>query len=87
MIKISFTIFSIAVLMSCSSKKDEQFCSCLSASEDLNKASKQLLRSTRVEDSKVQELGELREKKEKACASYTKITAEESRELRSACED
>lgn len=80
-------MFYAALMFSCSSKRNDQFCNCLNASEELNKASKAMLNSSQMDLNKVNELNNLRTKKEKACAAYTKLTAEESKELREACKD
>jgi hypothetical protein len=85
--KIFFGVLCAALMFSCSSKRDDQFCNCLDASEKLNKASKAMLNNSQMDLDKVTELNDLRTKKEKACAAYTKLTAEESKELREACED
>lgn len=80
-------VTGLLFLVSCSSNRDEQFCSCLESSEALNSKTKELLDAPGINKDQESELKKLREQKTKDCANYTEISAEESSKLRSACEE
>lgn len=87
MYKSVFLVSAIVVLSACGQKKDEKFCECLSISEELNTLSQQMLEGDLNESAKREELKSLQAKKNKACDAYKEISAEESSQLRAACED
>lgn len=85
--KIFYTIVSASLLLACSSNKDEQFCSCLDASEALNIQSEKMLDQSSITADDEKKLKELQSKKLEVCKDYTTISAEESKKLRAACEE
>lgn len=82
--KIVIIVGAIAFLSSCVAKKDEQFCKCLKASDDLNAHSVELFEGdiTKVQADKQQDL--IKAKKE-ACKNYETMTGPEMLERKKEC--
>ncbi|TNE98096.1 MAG: hypothetical protein EP322_05470 [Bacteroidetes bacterium] len=76
-----------ALVLSCSTKKDEKFCSCLEASKKLNDHTEKMLQKSSYSDEDRAALTNLQVEKDKSCEDYKEISAEESSELRTACEE
>lgn len=79
-------IFGLFLLLSACASKDDQFCECLSAGDELNKETQQFFEKIpSKEDQKRIEV--LKEKKNAACADYQEMGGDEMRKLKEACED
>lgn len=77
-------LFSI-ILISCSNR-DEAFCDCMSAGEELNNYAQKLMEheATKTE---AQELKVLRDKKQAACKAYETMDGPTMIEKKKACEN
>lgn len=72
------------VLLSACSSKDEQFCKCLKAGEELNKFSSTLLESEITEE-KAQKMKALKSAQTKECVDYQTMKGDEMLEKKAAC--
>lgn len=73
------------VLFTACSSKDEQFCECLRAGEELNTASQKFMtKSPSKEDQ--EKISALKDKKKEACTNYQEMSGEEMRTRKEACE-
>ncbi len=77
----------VVLLAACSSDKDEQFCECLSVSEQLNEeASKYgFIALDKITDEDVAKLKQLTSEKDSICAPYELLGGEELKKKREAC--
>lgn len=73
----------IAVLVACSSK-DEQFCKCLKAGEELNEYSNKML-TEEVTQEKADKLKALKDTKKKECADYQTMKGDEMLKRKAEC--
>ncbi|GAB5416946.1 MAG: hypothetical protein Crog4KO_18130 [Crocinitomicaceae bacterium] len=77
----------MAILWACSSdggEKDEQFCKCMKAGDELNKFSAELFeRQPTAEDAK--KMKELKSKSKKECSDYYTMSGEEMLKRKKAC--
>lgn len=81
--KKMFFIGSILLFTACNSK-DDQFCKCLQAGEELNDFSTTLFEGE-ITDTKAKKLETLKENKEKECADYQTMKGEEMLKRKSEC--
>ena len=85
--KLSFLLlFAATVLVSCAGSRDEQFCKCLKASEDLNALSSELLKGN-IDQAKADKLKELKTIKKEACKDYTSMNGKEMLDRKAECAD
>lgn len=75
---------AIFLVAGCSSK-DEQFCKCLEAGEELNTASHEFMTKSPTEQDQ-QMIKKLKDEKTEACANYQEMSGEEMRSRKEACE-
>ena len=75
---------AVVFLTACSSR-DEQFCECLNAGEELNTASQEFMTKTASEED-LENISALKDKKKEACANYQEMSGEEMRTRKEACE-
>jgi hypothetical protein len=83
-----FVAAAAVMFTSCSGDeevKDDQFCACLSATEDLNEVSSTLMEGGITEENR-QEVKELRAKKDKLCKDYEMLSGDENRKKMELCE-
>lgn len=82
----NFTIISLLFLslMACTSGKDEQFCKCLKAGEELNEYSTKLW-SEEINDEKASKLKSLKEIKRKECTNYQTMDGAEMIKRKKEC--
>lgn len=78
---IPFAFFIL--LLSCNSK-DEQFCKCLHAGEELNDFSSKLF-TEEITEEKATKLKTLKSNKKKECADYQTMAGEEMLQKKSEC--
>lgn len=78
-----FLFVALASLVSCSSK-DEQFCKCMQAGEELNEYSAKML-SEEVTSEKAAKMKELKEIKKKECVDYQTMMGEEMLKKKANC--
>ncbi len=78
---ISFSIFII--LSSCSSK-DQKFCDCLKAGDELNQYSSKLFNKV-ITPKLHKEMMELKAKKKSACKNYQTMNGKKMMELKGEC--
>lgn len=83
--KLLFLITSILVLSACNSK-DEQFCKCLKAGEELNDFSSKLFNGE-MTSKKAQKLKGLKDAKKKECVDYQLMSGKEMLEKKATCKD
>jgi len=83
--KLLFLITSILVFSACNSK-DEQFCKCLKAGEELNDFSSKLFNSEMTTE-KAQKLKGLKDAKKKECIDYQMMSGKEMLEKKASCKD
>jgi len=83
--KLLFIFTSIIVLSACSSK-DEQFCKCLKAGEELNDYSSKLF-SGEITTEKAEKLKSLKEVKKKECVDYQMMSGKEMLEKKASCKE
>lgn len=83
--KLLFIFTSIIVLSACSSK-DEQFCKCLKAGEELNDYSSKLF-SGEITTKKAEKLKGLKEVKKKECVDYQMMSGKEMLEKKASCKE
>jgi hypothetical protein len=83
--KLLFIFTSIIVLSACSSK-DEQFCKCLKAGEELNDYSSKLF-SGEITTEKAEKLKSLKEVKKKECVDYQMMIGKEMLEKKASCKE
>lgn len=76
-------ISAILLLTACNSK-DEQFCKCMKAGEELNDFSSKLFQEEVTED-KAKKLKSLKDNKKKECADYQTMKGEEMLQKKEAC--
>ena len=79
------SIITLLILTSCSNK-DEQFCKCLTAGEELNEYTQQFFDKlpSSKEESKV---SELKETKKAACKDYQMMSGDIMRQKKAECEN
>lgn len=83
--KIIFSALILtSLLASCTGSKDEQFCKCLKASEELNSFSSELL-SGSVDQTKADKLNALKSAKKEACKDYSTMDGEEMLKRKKEC--
>ena len=73
------------MLGACSSK-DEQFCKCLKAGEELNDFSSKLF-SGEITSEKAEKLKSLKEVKKKECVDYQLMSGKEMLEKKASCKE
>lgn len=78
-----FTIISVLFLFSCSSK-DEQFCACLKAGDELNQFSSELF-TKEIGKEDADKLKDLKNKKKQECKNYQTMKGPEMLEKKSSC--
>ena len=83
--KLLFIFTSIIVLGACSSK-DEQFCKCLKAGEELNDFSSKLF-SGEITSEKAEKLKGFKEAKKKECVDYQIMSGKEMLEKKASCKE
>ena len=81
--KKSVILISLVIFASCSSK-DEQFCECLNAGEELNNASAKML-TGEVTKEDAAALKKLKDKKKKACVNYQTMNGDEMLKRKEKC--
>ncbi len=81
--KTIFLIAITALLFSCSNK-DEQFCNCLKAGEELNDKTKTVFNHV-VTQKLHKEIQELKSKKKSACNDYQTMSGKDMLELKKEC--
>ena len=82
--KISLIIV-VLLLASCHSK-DEQFCNCLQAGEELNNYASTLLKQN-ISKEMASKLITLKKAKKQACAGYQTMSGEEMMKKKAACKN
>lgn len=75
----------IVFLVAGCSAKEEQFCQCLEAGEELNTASHEFMTKTPTAEDQ-ENIKILKDKKKEACANYQEMSGEEMRSKKEACE-
>ena len=87
--KSALFAFAIVTLASCSGeeevKKDDQFCACLQATENLNEVSSKLMEGEITIESE-NAVKDLRAKKDKLCKKYATLSGAENRKKKELCE-
>ena len=83
--KLLFIFTSIIVLGACSSK-DEQFCKCLKAGEELNDFSAKLF-SAEITSEKAEKLKGLKAVKKKECVDYQIMSGKEMLAKKTSCKE
>ena len=83
--KLLILITSILVLNAYNSR-DEQFCKCLKAGEELNDFSSELF-NAEITSEKAEKLKGLKEVKKKECANYQMMSGKEMLEKKASCKD
>ncbi len=73
-------------MLSACSSKDEQFCKCLKAGEELNDFSSKLL-SGEITSEKAEKLKSLKEVKKKECVDYQLMSGKEMLEKKASCKE
>ena len=81
---LAFCIGLIAFLGACGSGKDEQFCKCLEASDQLNAHSVELF-SGSISSEQAEKQQQLIKAKKEACKNYEKMTGPEMLERKKEC--
>ena len=81
--KLLFLITSILVLSACNSK-DEQFCKCLKAGDELNAFSSKLF-NKEITPKMQKEMQKLRSDKASACKNYQTMGGKKMLELKEEC--
>ncbi|MDG1147407.1 MAG: hypothetical protein P8N52_03780 [Crocinitomicaceae bacterium] len=79
------TLLTLLLLVSCSGK-DEQFCQCLSAGEQLNAYTQQFLDKTPSAE-ETNTVNELKKAKTEACKTYQMMRGDIMRQKKAACEE
>lgn len=74
----------MAILLTACNSKDEQFCNCLKAGEELNTYSNKLL-TEEVTQEKADKLKALKETKKKECADYQTMKGEDMLKRKAEC--
>lgn len=78
-------IVSVVFLLSACNSKDEQFCQCLKAGEELNNFSSTLMQG-KITDEKANKLKKLKSDKAEACKDYQTMAGPEMLEKKAACQ-
>jgi Tfp pilus assembly protein PilP len=79
------TLFPVLILvLSACSSKDEQFCKCMQAGEDLNEYSAKML-SEEVTAEKAAKMKELKDNKKKECVNYQTMMGDEMLKRKANC--
>ena len=73
-------------MLSACSSKDEQFCKCLKAGEELNDYSSKLF-SGEITTEKAEKLKSLKEVKKKECVDYQMMSGKEMLEKKASCKE
>ncbi|MES2800232.1 MAG: hypothetical protein V4638_09475 [Bacteroidota bacterium] len=86
-IKSAISICTLVVLFSaCSSEKDQVFCDCMTAGEELNNHSKKLLEGAVTQEMADKQQVLLKTKKEK-CKNYQTMSGPEMQKRKEACKE
>ena len=80
-----FIAFSTLILLGSCNSKDQQFCNCLQAGEELNEHSLTLFNES-VSAESAKKLKELKAKQKKACADYQTMGGPEMLERKKLCQ-
>lgn len=86
--KTALLAIAVVAMSSCSGEedvKDDQFCECLQATEDLNEVSSTLMEGGITVESQ-NKVKELRAKKDKLCKKYSKLSGAENKKKKKLCE-
>ncbi|OFZ14896.1 MAG: hypothetical protein A3D92_04195 [Bacteroidetes bacterium RIFCSPHIGHO2_02_FULL_44_7] len=75
-----------ALILSACSTKDEQFCECLKAGDELNKVTAKFM-SEIPTDKDAKKIQELKKEKNEACKNYIEMSGEEMRKRKTDCEE
>lgn len=81
-----FLLCSIILVMNACSSRDEAFCKCLKAGDELNTQSKKMLLDQSSSDER-KKFKQLRKQKEEACRPYRTMDGPTMLEKKKACED
>ncbi len=73
-------------MLSACNSKDEQFCKCLKAGEELNDFSSKLF-SAEITSEKAEKLKGLKEVKKKECVDYQMMSGKEMLEKKTSCKE
>lgn len=79
------TIIALLFLASCSSK-DEQFCTCLTAGEELNEYTQQFFEKEPSKEDEAK-ISEMKAKKTEACKDYQMMAGDKMRQKKADCEN
>ena len=80
-----FIVISSVILLSSCNSKDQQFCNCLQAGEELNEHSLTLFNESVTPES-AKKLKDLKAKQKKACADYQMMGGPEMLERKKECQ-
>jgi len=80
-----YLIIAALALSACGSK-DEQFCECLKAGDELNKVTAKFMTEVPTEKD-AEKIQELKSEKNEACKSYTEMSGDEMRKRKADCEE
>ncbi len=83
--KSLYLITTVLILSACNSK-DEQFCKCLKAGEELNDFSSKLFQED-ITSEKAEKMNGLKEAKKKECVDYQLMSGKEMLEKKASCKD
>ena len=78
-------LFALLILASCSNK-DEQFCTCLAAGEELNEFTQQFFDKTPSSE-EAKKVSDLKEAKTVACKDYQMMSGDIMRQKKADCEN
>lgn len=80
------SLILVALILSACSSKDEQFCECLKAGDELNKVTTKFMSELPTEKD-AKKIQELKTEKSEACKNYTEMSGEEMRKRKADCEE
>lgn len=79
-------LIAVPILLAACSSKDEQFCKCLNAGEELNDFSAKML-TEEVTVEKANKMQQLKDAKKKECADYQAMMGDEMLKRKAECND
>jgi hypothetical protein len=79
-----FLLIALPIILAACSSKDEQFCKCLSAGQELNDFSAKML-TEEVTKEKANKMQQLKESKKKECVDYQTMLGDEMLKRKAEC--
>jgi hypothetical protein len=79
-----FLFIALPIILAACSSKDEQFCKCLSAGQELNDFSAKML-TEEVTKEKANKMQQLKEAKKKECVDYQTMLGDEMLKRKAEC--